>query len=359
MKLELPLGPVMLDIEGTSLTDAERETLRHPRVGGVILFSRNFTSREQIEALTAEIHALRTPALLVAVDHEGGRVQRFRQGFTRLPPMRALGELWMRDALEATRMATATGFVLAADLREVGVDLSFAPVLDLDHGPSGVIGDRSFHRDARVVAMLAKSVMHGMALAGMRNCGKHFPGHGYAHGDSHHEVPIDERDLDTILADDAAPYGWLGSPALSSVMPAHVVYPAVDAQPAGFSAKWLREILRGRMRFDGVIFSDDLRMEGASVAGSIEDRARAALDAGCDMVLVCNHPADARRVLEAADLRVDADSTRRIAAMVPGTERPDQAVLATAREDVARLARDAGPIRGIDPTAPEHRARAA
>jgi beta-N-acetylhexosaminidase len=226
--------------------------------------------------------------MLISVDHEGGRVQRFRtDGFTHLPPMRALGELWMKDALTATDAATAAGYVLGAELRSCGVDLSFTPVLDLDHGPSGVIGDRAFHRDARVTTMLAKSLMHGLLLAGMANCGKHFPGHGFVHGDSHHEVPVDKRSLKAILADDARPYEWL-STSLASVMPAHVIYPKVDTHPAGFSERWLRGVLRGDLGFTGLIFSDDLSMEGAKVAGAPVDAALAALTAGCDMVLLCN-----------------------------------------------------------------------
>ena len=280
-------APVVLDIAGTTLTAADRRRLKHPLVGGLILFARNWEGRAQLTALTAQIKKVR-PDVLICVDHEGGRVQRFRSdGFTHLPPMRVLGELWMRDALAATDAATACGHVLGAELRACGVDLSFTPVLDLDHGESGVIGDRAFHRDARVVAMLAKSLMHGLLLAGMANCGKHFPGHGFVKADSHLALPVDKRSLKAILSDDAKPYDWL-STSLSSVMPAHVVYPKVDAQPAGFSERWLRQILRGDLGFQGLIFSDDLSMEGAKVAGSAVDGALAALNAGCDMVLLCN-----------------------------------------------------------------------
>jgi beta-N-acetylhexosaminidase len=227
--------------------------------------------------------------LLVCVDHEGGRVQRFRSGFTLIPPMSELGRQWDEDMSGACRRATGIGITIGAELREVGVDLSFTPVLDLDWGTSSVIGDRALHRDPRVVAMLARCLTHGLLLSGMANCGKHFPGHGFATGDSHLEVPQDSRELDAILADDAAPYGWLG-PTLLSVMPAHVIYPRVDEQPAGFSARWLKDILRGRLGYEGLIFSDDLTMEGAAVAGDIVQRADAALQAGCDMVLVCNRP---------------------------------------------------------------------
>ena len=297
---ELPFGPglqapVVLDIAGTALDAEDRRRLAHPLVGGLILFARNWEDRARLTALTAEIKALR-PEVLICVDHEGGRVQRFRtDGFTHLPPMRALGELWMRDergapgsgALAATDAATACGYVLAAELRACGVDFSFTPVLDLDHGPSGVIGDRAFHRDPRVATLLAKSLMHGLLLAGMASCGKHFPGHGFVAADSHTEVPVDDRSLKAILEDDARPYGWLGG-ALASVMPAHVIYPKVDRQPAGFSARWLRDILRGRLGFGGAIFSDDLSMQGATVAGTPVDAGVAALNAGCDLVLLCN-----------------------------------------------------------------------
>jgi beta-N-acetylhexosaminidase len=284
-------APVVLDIAGLALDDNDRRRLDHPLTGGLILFGRNWESRRQLTELTAEIKSLR-PDLLICIDHEGGRVQRARtDGFTHLPPMRAFGELWMKDALRATDAATGAGYVLAAELRACGVDLSFTPVLDLDHGPSAVIGDRAFHRDARVATMLAKSLMHGLLLAGMHNCGKHFPGHGFVQADSHVAVPVDKRSLKAILADDALPYEWL-STSLSSVMPAHVIYPKVDTLPAGFSPRWLKAVLRGRLGFNGAIFSDDLSMEGAKVAGSTLDGALAALNAGCDLVLLCNQSLD-------------------------------------------------------------------
>jgi beta-N-acetylhexosaminidase len=284
-------APVVLDIAGTSLNAADRRRLAHPLTGGLILFARNWQDRHQLTQLTAEIKAIR-PDVLISVDHEGGRVQRFRtDGFTHLPPMRVLGELWMKDALTATDAATAAGYVLGAELRACGVDLSFTPVLDLDFGASSVIGDRAFHRDPRVVTMLAKSLMHGLLLAGMANCGKHFPGHGFVKADSHVDVPVDKRSLKAILADDAKPYEWL-STSLTSVMPAHVIYPKVDAHPAGFSPRWLKDILRQQLGFNGVIFSDDLSMEGARRIAGVEvsyvDAATVALNAGCDMVLLCN-----------------------------------------------------------------------
>ena len=284
-------APLTIDIAGTSLTKVDRQRLKHPLVGGLILFARNWQDRAQLTDLCRAIKKVR-PDVLICVDHEGGRVQRFKtDGFTHLPPMHVLGELWMRDALQATNIATACGYVLASELRACGVDFSFTPVLDLDFGDSSVIGNRAFHRDPRVVALLAKSLMHGLLLAGMANCGKHFPGHGFVTADSHTAIPVDRRSLKAILADDAAPYGWL-STSLSSVMPAHVIYPKVDKRPAGFSAKWLQEILRGKLDFQGAIFSDDLSMAGArQIDGqqlSYTDAAIAALQAGCDLALLCN-----------------------------------------------------------------------
>ena len=306
---------VVLDIAGTKLNADDRRRLQHPLTGGLILFARNWVDRAQLTALTAEIKAIR-PDMLICVDHEGGRVQRFRSdGFTHLPAMRSLGEAWMRDALAATDAATAAGYVLGAELRACGVDLSFTPVLDLDHGGSNVIGDRAFHRDARVATMLAKSLMHGLLLSGMANCGKHFPGHGYVKADSHLAVPVDKRSLKAILADDVKPYEWL-STSLASVMPAHVIYPKVDAMPAGFSERWLRHILRGDLGFQGAIFSDDLSMEGAKVAGSTLDGALAALNAGCDLVLLCNQSVDGGQA-------VDALLDGLLAAHAHGRWRPD------------------------------------
>jgi len=321
-------GPVMVDVAGTELTAAEVQRLRHPLVGGVILFARNFRNREQLSALTADIHAARGEALLIAVDHEGGRVQRFRSdGFTVLPAMRALGSLWERDPLAAMQAATDTGRVLAAELRACGVDLSFTPVLDLDFGESRVIRDRAFHRDPRVVAMLARALIQGLALAGMSACGKHFPGHGYAAADSHYEIPVDERTLDEVLNEDAMPYRWLGDAILGAVMPAHVIYPKVDKAPAGFSRKWVTSVLRKRLGYGGAVFSDDLTMEGAAVAGDIHGRALAALRAGCDMVLVCNRPDLADDLLARLAWTSDGASVDRIRALKPKFAAPGWAAL--------------------------------
>jgi len=284
-------SPLIIDIAGTTLTRTDRNRLKHPLVGGMILFARNWQDRAQLTELCRQIKKVRQD-LLICVDHEGGRVQRFKSdGFTHLPPMQKLGEQWMHDPMVATRSATACGYVLASELRACGVDFSFTPVLDLGFGQSSVIGDRSFARDPRVVTLLAKSLMHGLMQAGMSSCGKHFPGHGFVKADSHTDLPVDRRPLKTLLTEDAAPFGWLGQ-SLHSVMPAHVIYPKVDARPAGFSAKWLNEILRRTLGFGGAVFSDDLSMEGARVldgrAVSYTEAALAALNAGCDMVLLCN-----------------------------------------------------------------------
>ena len=301
--LQLPLGAVMLDVSGPALTDEDRARLRHPQVGGVILFARNCMSPQQVARLTSEIHALRQPPLLIAIDQEGGRVQRLRDGFTILPTMRELGRIWDRDTKLAICMARQVGYVLASELRAHGIDLSFTPVLDVDHGNSSVIGDRAFHKLPRAIGSLALSLVRGLAQGGMSSVGKHFPGHGHVKADSHHEIPVDERSFDELDAADLQPFRHLIENGLGAIMPAHVIYPAIDSHPAGFSRIWLKSILRARMGFDGMIFSDDLSMEGASVAGGITERASAALSAGCDMVLVCNNPKAADQLL--AELRFE------------------------------------------------------
>ena len=319
-------APVILDVAGLRLTDADRKRLANPLCGGMILFGRNWQDRDQLLQLCAEIKSVRED-LLICVDHEGGRVQRFRtDGFTHLPPMRALGELWMQgggqgtSAMRATDAATAAGFVLASELRACGVDLSFTPVLDLDWGGSGVIGDRAFSPDARVTTVLAKSVMHGLLQAGMANCGKHFPGHGFVKADSHTEIPVDKRSFKAILADDAAPYEWL-SATLTSVMPAHVIYPKVDSRPAGFSSKWLNEILRRKLGFQGAIFSDDLSMAGARLIDgkrvSYTEAATVALNAGCDMVLLCNQSVETEGGAAVDELLAGLEKARRQAQWRP------------------------------------------
>jgi len=326
-----PYGPVMADIAGLTLTKAERTMLCNPKVGGVILFARNFSDRTQLAALTADLHGLRNPPLLIAVDHEGGRVQRFRQGYLHLPPMRVFGALWDQDPTRALSAVTDAGFVLGGELRRDGVDFSFTPVLDLDWGESGVIGDRAFHANPAVVTALARALSHGLLLAGMRNCGKHFPGHGWTRADSHLELPVDERALETILAADGQAFSAFGSPALASVMTAHVVYPAIDLQPASFSPYWLQSILRERLQFDGVIFSDDLSMAGAVSVGAIEARAEQALAAGCDMILVCNAPEQAQRVIDCAAIQGTPEISRRIASLMPLGCAPSESALEIAR----------------------------
>jgi beta-N-acetylhexosaminidase len=294
--LSASVGPAIIDVEGTVLGNADRARLRHPAAGGVILFSRNYQEPAQLLALVGEIRALRRE-LLICVDHEGGRVQRFRAGFTPLPAMRRVGALWDRDRSAARAAARAAGVVVAAELAEYDVDFSFAPVLDLDYGKSTVIGDRAFHADPLAVGELAAAFIAGLGDCGMAAVGKHFPGHGYAAADSHVEVPQDDRTFEEILARDVAPYRPAIAVGLAAVMPAHVVYTRVDPLPAGYSSFWLQQVLRGRLGFDGLIFSDDLSMKGATTAGGIAERARTALGAGCDMVLLCNDPAGQEELL--------------------------------------------------------------
>ncbi|MEK6246017.1 MAG: beta-N-acetylhexosaminidase [Pseudomonadota bacterium] len=297
-RVKLPRGTVVLDPAGPALTQDDRRRLLHPAAGGVILFAHNFASSEQLTALTAEIRALRTPELFICVDHEGGRVQRFREGFTALPPMRTLGVLWERERAAGRRCARGIGLVAAAELAAHGVDFSFAPVLDLDYGSSSVIGDRALHYDPNAVGVLAAEIVGGFADGGMRAVGKHFPGHGFAALDSHVDVPRDEREVATIMKKDILPYRAAIEAGLGGVMPAHVIYPKADPEPAGYSKYWLQDVLRGKLGFDGLIFSDDLSMEGASTAGGIPERAKAALAAGCDMVLLCQNPEGQDKLLD-------------------------------------------------------------
>ncbi len=293
----MSLGPVMLDLQGLTLNEQECRLLQQPQVGGVILFSRNFESRQQLQQLVAEIHQLRQPPLLVAVDHEGGRVQRFREGFSPIPAMARLGELHQRHPKAALQSVEQLGWLLAAELRAEGIDVSFTPVLDLGRGISGVIGDRAFHSDPEVIARLAAALMAGMKRAGMVAVGKHFPGHGMVKEDSHLARPVDPRPLAELMLEDLVPFERMIGQGLAAMMPAHVIYPHVDQHPAGFSAFWLQQVLRKELRFQGVIFSDDLSMEAAAAYGDFPQRAQAALQAGCDMVLVCNRPEAAEAVV--------------------------------------------------------------
>ena len=283
-----PRGPLMFDVAGPELSAEDRERLAHPLAGGVILFARNYASPAQLRALTSAIRALRDPPLLIAVDHEGGRVQRFRDGFTPIPPMRTLGERWNADAAAAGEEAFRVGATIAAELGAHGIDFSFAPVCDLGYGTSSVIGERAFHRNPNAVAHLATAVCAGLRSRGMSAIAKHFPGHGFVAADSHTETPVDARPLAALEKDDLVPFGVLVRGGVQGVMPAHVIYAAVDAQPAGYSRVWLQDVLRRRLGFDGMIFSDDLSMAGAGAAGGVLARADAARAAGCDMMLVCN-----------------------------------------------------------------------
>jgi beta-N-acetylhexosaminidase len=356
LPIHIPLGPLMLDIPGKELTPDDIRRLTHPLTGGVILFTRNYASPEQLAHLTAEIHALRAPPLLIGVDHEGGRVQRFRQGFTAIPAMGAIGAPWDAHPLRARHLARDAGFILASELRAHGVDFSFAPVVDLDYGVSRVIGDRALHADPAAVAELATALMLGMREAGMAACAKHFPGHGFASADSHVVMPVDERDAFDIDTRDLFPYRQLIDNGLPAAMPAHVVYPRVDDRPAGFSRRWLHDILRGQLGFQGVIFSDDLTMEGAAGAGDIVARTRAALAAGCDMALICNRPDLADQTLARLDVATPPASLARFARMHGATHAPTLTALresprhAEALRHLAGLGQASGDLALADPT---------
>ena len=284
----MTVGPLMVGIAGFELDRSEIEVLRHPFVGGVILFSRNYRSRTQLRALCDAIHDLKRPPLLIGVDHEGGRVQRFRDGFTSLPAAAVYGDLHDRNPVLACRAARIGGWLMATELRACGVDFSFAPVLDLGREGSVAIGTRAFHRAPRVVSTLARAFLSGMRAAGFRGVGKHFPGHGSVTSDSHHTLPVDRRPYAEIHRADLLPFRRLAASELAGVIPAHIVYECVDSLPAGFSRRWIRDILRGELGFQGIVFSDDLDMAAAAVAGNHVERAQAALDAGCDVVLLCN-----------------------------------------------------------------------
>ncbi len=306
------LGPVMLDIEGTQLTASDKKRLQHPLTGGVILFTRNYASYTQLIKLTTEIHALRNPPLFIAIDHEGGRVQRFRKDFTPLPAMRELGRIWDTHPDHARDLARQIGYVIATELNACGIDFSFTPVLDADHGQSGVIGDRAFHHNPYVITELAHNLMSGLESAGMIAIGKHFPGHGYIQADSHTEESVDNRTYADIEAGDLIPFRQMIDFGLAGIMSAHIIYPKVDKYPVGFSRIWLENILRGKLRFDGCIFSDDLSMQGAAYFDTIDRRAQASLNAGCDMVLACNDSQAADQLLAKLQWNVSAASIMRL-----------------------------------------------
>ena len=307
MSYQSNIGPVMLDIEGLTLAPHEHEKLQHPNTGAVILFARNYENPQQVTELIDSIRAVRSGPLLIAVDQEGGRVQRFQNGFTRLPPAASYAR--------APELAKSAGWLMASELLAVGVDFSFAPVLDIDCGVSQIIGDRSFSTDAELATQLSSSFRKGMKSAGMAATGKHFPGHGAIALDSHLTLPIDERDLESLRNKDLIPFKQLINEGLEAVMPAHVLYTQIDANPAGFSKFWIQTILREELNFKGVVFSDDLSMEGAAFAGDFPERAKRAQQAGCDMLLVCNNPAAAQQVLEALPVTNDPVRTQRLMSM--------------------------------------------
>ena len=333
----MSLGPVMIDVIGTELTNEDIQRLQHPLVGGVILFSRNYQSPSQLQQLTQQIRAVRTPPLLIAVDHEGGRVQRFREGFTAIPAMREFGKIWDVHPKKAKHLAHLAGWILAAELRAHGVDFSFAPVLDMDYGDSLVIGNRAFHLNPVAIHDLAFALMQGLKQGGMQAVGKHFPGHGFVRADSHVDIPIDERAFDEIAQHDMQPFRNMIDDGLAAMMPAHVIYPKVDSKPAGFSRLWLQKVLRERLGFDGVIFSDDLSMEGASVAGDVTARALAALEAGCDMVLLCNRPDLADELLGKLQWKSSAVSMARLVRMHGAPQPPSMVQLHEDGEFVSAL----------------------
>ena len=312
----MSLGPIMLDLDSVEMSPEEREILQNPLVGGVILFTRNFSSVEQLVQLVNDIHNVREPRLLVAVDHEGGRVQRFRDGFTSLPAVGHFGEIYKHNPKRAHLLSETAGWMMASELRAVGIDFSFAPVLDINYGVSKVIGDRAFHQDNHIITELAHAYTRGMHDAGMAATGKHFPGHGAVTADSHVDIPVDDREYNEIYANDILPFKRMIQHGMAAVMPAHVIYSKVDKMPAGFSEIWLKDILRKRLAFQGVIFSDDLDMKGASVIGEqYVDRAEKALSAGCDMVLVCNNREGALNVVDNLNGHNDPVSHLRLARM--------------------------------------------
>ncbi len=311
----MKLGPVMIDLEHTSLSAEEREIIQHPLIGGLIYFTRNFESREQITELTKELRSLRKN-LLVCVDHEGGRVQRFREGFTPIPACGKLGVAYQKSPSDALQASFAMGWLMAIELLACGIDFSFAPVLDLDYGHSEVIGDRAFAADPHQVVLLAAEFIKGMRDAGMANVGKHFPGHGFVVADSHLDLPVDTRSLSDLLSSDMVPFSQLNeNNLLDAVMPAHVIYEKVDHLPAGFSEQWIKKILREQLQFNGIVFSDDLNMAAAHVAGSFAQRADVAMRAGCDMVLVCNNRRGAIEVLEQFNWNTSNENSFRLEKM--------------------------------------------
>ena len=332
MRFSSNYSPLMFDLEGSELTSEEREILQHPMIGGVILFSRNYQSASQVTQLAGDIRKFSgkvNKSILIAVDHEGGRVQRFRSEFTQLPALATLGELYSKDQAKALDTSRLHGWLMAVEVKSVGIDFSFSPVLDLNYGANDVIGDRAFHQEAQIVSDLAVAYIEGMREAGMASTGKHFPGHGATRDDSHVAIPIDNRSQEEIFAADIQPFIRLFSEGLDAVMPAHVIYPEIDNKPAGFSRVWLQDILRDQLGFEGVIFSDDLAMKGASIAGGFTERAEAALEAGCDMILACNDRAGAVEIIDHLKYTQNKEALSRLKKMQRDTRYNRSALLAS------------------------------
>lgn len=321
----MTIGPLMIDVEGLALQDEEIKRIMHPMVGGLILFSRNYKDTVQLKTLTDTIRKIRGHDFLIAVDHEGGRVQRFREGFTTIPAMRKLGEVWDKDPKRANHLAFLIGQIIATELRVFDIDFSFTPVLDIDYNESTVIRDRAFHNDIEAIKVLASSILEGLKEGGMRGVGKHFPGHGYIKADSHLSVSEDERTFDEIASKDMSIFISLIKHGLNAVMPSHVLYSAVDKHPAGFSSFWLKDQLREKFHFKGAIFSDDMSMKGAILGGEMKDRILKALEAGCDMVLLCNSPQLVDEVLLHLDWKMSSENISRLLSM-KGTKEPAEAL---------------------------------
>jgi len=320
-------GPVMIDLSGTALTAEEKTLLTHPRIGGIILFAKNYQDSTQLKSLIAEIRAVAKRPLLIAVDHEGGRIWQFEEGFTKLPAAQEYGVLYHQDLLKALQLVRDAGIIMAGELLECDVDLSFAPVIDLDKGISEVIGDRAFHRNPIVVTELAQAFIEGMNTIGMKATGKHFPGHGSCALDSHIAQPIDPRSLEELLADDLIPFARL-APFLGAIMPAHIVYPKIDNVPVGFSQRWLQDILRKQLNFEGAIISDCLSMQGAAIGGDFVVRARLALDAGCDMVILCHQkPEMLIWILDKLERDGSKEASRRLALLAGNFQREDKSAV--------------------------------
>jgi beta-N-acetylhexosaminidase len=330
------IGPLMIDLEGLSLTHEDIKRISHPMVGGLILFTRNFKDTEQLKNLTNAIRKIRGHDFLIAVDHEGGRVQRFREGFTTIPAMRKLGEVWDKDPNKANHLAFLIGQIIATELRVFDIDFSFTPVLDIDFSESTVIRDRAFHGNIEAIKSLALNLLEGLKKGGMHGVGKHFPGHGYIKADSHLSISEDTRSLDEIASKDMSIFASLIKHGLDAVMPSHVLYSAVDENPAGFSSFWLKDQLRENFHFNGAIFSDDMSMKGAILGGEMKDRIIKALKAGCDMVLLCNSPQLVDEVLLQLDWKISPDSMTRLLSM-RGFKSPEEAIQMTQEENFKEM----------------------